>query len=132
MFCRKCNKEVEPKFIKRPDIVHSGGELKCPICDLHFKWQKKDKNINKRTVSIYLVSDFNINYCQLCLRTKDRLGLNETLTRHHIIEINPKYEDELKGEDTPDNIWIVCTHCHQLIHHTRTYLNYHTKYKKEK
>lgn len=131
MLCRKCNKEVEPKIIQRPETIHSGGEQKCPICNFHLGWKKKEKNTEKRNISIYSVSYFGIDYCQLCLRTKDKLGLNETLIRHHIIEINPEYEGEPKGEDKPNNIWIVCTHCHQSIHHIRRYLNYHQKYKKE-
>ena len=52
-------------------------------------------------------------------KAKTRLGTHETLEIHHKIEINDG------GQDIKENILVVCTHCHKLIHHVRTYMNDH-------
>jgi 5-methylcytosine-specific restriction endonuclease McrA len=57
----------------------------------------------------------------MCLRHVDRLGSHGALQVHHVVEI------QNGGEDTKENIWVVCTSCHKLIHHQRTYLNNHFK-----
>jgi hypothetical protein len=43
------------------------------------------------------------------------------LTSHHVQEINEG------GPDVPENIWVLCSSCHRLVHHQRTYLNEHVK-----
>jgi len=58
-------------------------------------------------------SDLNINYCQMCLLESNNLGYAETLETHHI-------DDQPKNNER-SNLHIVCTSCHKLIHHQRTY-----------
>jgi hypothetical protein len=57
----------------------------------------------------------------MCQRRKDFLGKGERLEIHHVIQIDQG------GDDTPDNIWILCTACHRIVHHQRTYLYEHQK-----
>ena len=115
MYCKYCDKDVFVIENERPDTPHN-CEIKC--AEGHFiKWKPKDKNINKRQKSKFKPSDLEIDYCQWCLRYE--LGKNEVLEIHHIIEIRDG------GEDVKDNILVLCTACHSLVHWTRVYLNKH-------
>lgn len=119
VLCKRCKIEVTPNFKPRPDTPHA-GELRCPVCDCHLKWQPKPQNENKRDRNKHTPASLGIDFCQLCMRPKDRLGKHEVLLPHHIIEV------QYGGIDDPENIWVVCSACHALIHHQRTYLNSHT------
>lgn len=120
-FCKQCNADV-PYYVKaRPDTPHAGGAMHCAVCDRFLGWKKKEDNSQRRPKNRYLPEDLNIDFCQLCRRPKDRLGTNETLTSHHVIEIQEH------GPDVPENIWVLCTSCHTLVHHQRTYLRDHTR-----
>lgn len=116
MFCNICQSDKEPLEIPRPDTPHS-AKLECPVCGNFLGWKKKAKNKYKRPKNKYTAEGLGGEYCAMCLRSRGRLGLHETLLIHHIVEIQDG------GEDEPDNIWIICTHCHALIHHVRKYLN---------
>jgi len=120
MICSQCGNDKKFNVLERPDTPHD-REVRCGKCDSFIRWLPKPKNKDKRPKNKILPENLGIDYCQLCLRKKDRLGKNETLTSHHIIEINKH------GEDIKENIWVVCTHCHALIHHVRIYINYHWK-----
>jgi 5-methylcytosine-specific restriction endonuclease McrA len=54
-----------------------------------------------------------VNICQMCLLEKEHLGYAETLETHHI--------DNNSQNNERSNLQIVCTSCHKLIHHQRTY-----------
>ena len=54
----------------------------------------------------------------MCLREKEFLGKGQ-LEVHHVKEISNG------GQDTPDNIWVLCTSCHRELHHRRVYFNSH-------
>jgi hypothetical protein len=120
--CKICGTDTMHTFKERPDTVH-GGELRCSICGTFWGWLKKEKNEGKRPPNKYSPKDLGIDYCQMCLRSRARLGTHEILLPHHIIEINGPD----KGEDIPENIWVVCSACHVLIHYVRTYLHNHFK-----
>lgn len=87
----------------------------CRVCG-HWHWMKKPKNEGKRPPNKYTPADLGINYCQICLRSRNDLIKTETLEVHHIIEVGKD------GEDVPENCWVVCTPCHRIIHYNRTYL----------
>ena len=118
MVCRRCSLDDELFEVPRPDTPHN-AEIRCRRCDAFVSWKPKDKNIGKRPKNKITPEDMGIDYCQLCLRKKNRLGTNETLDTHHVIEIS------ICGKDEKENIWVVCTHCHALVHHTRRYLLEH-------
>lgn len=114
-----CGETIE---IPRPDTPHQ-AEVRCanPKCNTHIMWKKKDKNNGKRPKNKFTPADLGINYCEMCQRPKARLGNNETLISHHKVEVGPQQ----RGVDVPGNIWVVCSHCHALIHHVRIYMNNH-------
>jgi hypothetical protein len=97
---------------------HHGKKI-CCHCGSFYKWIPKPKNETKRPPNKISAEDLGISHCQLCGRPRARLGNRGVLESHHVIEIQDG------GEDVKENIWIVCTSCHSLIHHQRTYLNRH-------
>ena len=124
MYCKICQREIEPVFKLRPDTRHY-GEQRCPRCQTFLKWEPKPPEVKERNgarkkqPTNYSSDVLGIYHCQMCLRTKDMLGRNESLLVHHVLE------QQDGGSDTPDNIWILCSHCHALTHHVRTYLYRH-------
>jgi hypothetical protein len=118
VFCPRCNDEVDGIVKPRPDTPHE-AEVRCGSCGGFIRWLKKEKNEGKRPRNRYTPESLGVDFCQMCRRTRNRLGKNEVLIPHHIIEIQEG------GPDLPENIWVVCTPCHLSIHHQRTYLNDH-------
>lgn len=117
-FCKRCNDEVDGVVKPRPD-TQNNAEVRCAICGFFIKSLPKEKNKDKRPKNKLLPTDLGIDYCQMCRRQGKRLGKHEVLHSHHIIEINEG------GPDLPENIWVLCTPCHLVVHHQRTYLNEH-------
>lgn len=124
-FCRTCDNEVEPVTHGKINETH-GYKLHCPHCDTFVGWSGKKKAIKsedgERTRSSqWNAKRLNKGYCEMCQRPKDFLGYGERLEVHHVTEI------EQGGEDVPENIWTLCTPCHRLVHHQRTYLHQHVR-----
>lgn len=121
--CDKCNGELI--FVEIPNSVHYGKEI-CSNCGKWFRWIKHPEKINQRTkTSRYSINQileakgYKEPFCFFCLRTKEQLGFNETLTIDHIVELD-------KGGT--DNIWnlqILCIACHKLKNWIRLYFNWH-------
>jgi hypothetical protein len=111
--CKYCG-EVETFIRPRPDTIH-GYEVCCFECNAHIGWAGKPKNDKKHEERPPCPSpeDLEIDWCQMCLLPKNMLGENETLHTHHIDD-EPKNNERL-------NLFVVCTSCHTLIHHQRTY-----------
>jgi len=107
MFCKHCQEEVVEEVQIRPDTPHY-AEYRCTVCYKHIKWIPKDKQ--RRQASKVPIT---IDFCQLCNRNKSNFGINEVLERHHIQQIKDN------GLDVAENIWILCTRCHNLIHFLR-------------
>lgn len=97
------------------------GKVVCKECGKFYGWLPKPHNETRRRRNRHTAETLGITSCQMCQRTKSRLGLRGVLEPHHVVEI------QYGGEDKPDNIWIVCTACHKLIHYQRTYINEHLK-----
>ena len=128
--CYRCGSK-NLKFIPRPDTVHQ-GELRCSDCDKFWGWKKKDDNENRRTqTSKYNLHDIRKFYkkekdfCWFCLRTKEQLGWNETLTIDHILELSKG------GLDILENLQVLCSACHKLKNWARLYINWHFNKKEE-
>lgn len=107
MICNNCDLDIKPIVIPCENSPHD-AKLICPGCSQFLGFQKKDKN--KRTTSKIKI---DIDYCQICLRKKYQFGFNETQHQHHVQEI------QYQGLDTQENIWTLCTRCHNLIHFLR-------------
>lgn len=124
--CPTCNSLLI--LTKTENTVHY-GMLDCPCCRKFIKWFKnpESKEKNRDETSKYSIEDIikhrKMEYplCFFCLRKQDQLGIHETLTRDHIIEIDKG------GDDILDNLQILCSACHKLKNWARLYLNWHFK-----
>lgn len=114
-FCKDC-KEKTPHIIIPLDTGPHYGELRCEICDKFWGFEPKPINNGKRPRNKHTPQSLEIDNCQLCLRARCDLINTETLESHHIIEIQDS------GPDTPENVWVLCTPCHRMVHYLRTYL----------
>ena len=113
-YCSRCDSDTSHIVTPRESGPHYAQAM-CRICGTKH-WASKPKNKNKRKSNKYTPEDLGLCYCLMCLRDRSDLINSETLESHHIIQISHG------GEDVPENIWILCTPCHKLVHHNRTYL----------
>ena len=122
--CPKCG--AQSSFKLRPDTQH-WGEVRCP--EHGHSWIKKPDDEKKRTLkrNQSLVKDFpslirhGINaeantYCWWCMRTDSTLRSLRpvlVLNAHHIVEVDQG------GDDSQDNLMILCDECHRECHRRR-------------
>jgi len=121
--CKYCGNPLKKR--ERPDTPHE-AEAICITCGRHNHWIKKVTNEGVRTKtskhSLRQVCDFyekKTPTCFFCLRTKEQLGLHETLTLDHIDEVSKG------GTDRLNNLQVLCTACHKLKNWARLYMNWH-------
>lgn len=120
---KNCNSK-NLKFQKTPDTVHY-GRLDCLDCDRLQKWvsnPNSNDQSRKRDTEIREVLQhrgFEEEFCFWCTRTRDELGVNETLEVDHIQELSDG------GEDEAENCRVLCTKCHKLRNHEKLYVKEH-------
>lgn len=124
IICKKCGSIL--KLVPTPNKIHY-GRIDCPNCGF-IRWAKnpetKDKPKRPKTKGrdingVCEFHGFNKEFCFLCLRTREQLGENETLTVDHILEKN------IGGEDRKENMQVLCSACHKIKNWLRLYLNWH-------
>ena len=117
--CGSCNSKRQFRILG----PHKGGHyarINCADCGGFIKWEADpSKKKISRKGQAKLVDKFSQGYCESCLRLSDELPSPQTIEAHHIIPV------EAGGGNNKDNIQIVCTPCHRLIHHQRTYLGHY-------
>ncbi len=113
--CDKCGSEniTDESF----NEIH-GHWYVCRDCDYKC-WGGRVKNIekNEKRPKCPTPIDLGIDWCQVCLLKRESLGYAETLETHHIDD-DPANNERL-------NFLVVCTSCHSLINHERTYRYQH-------
>ena len=116
--CPKCKRRWEVEY----EIKQTGphwAKLRCKACNCVWFAPKPDKDKAKRPSSqAKLVKRYSRGFCELCLIPADRIPPPEILTAHHVTE----FQDG--GDESRENIWILCTRCERLVHHQRTYLGH--------
>jgi len=135
-FCEVCNS----KLIHNPAPAPHHERLDCPKCG--FKgWARNPNNPrnkgtrllrtgNRLTIDkIQKFHDFKEPFCFFCLRKMNELGIRETLTADHILELNDTKEGE--DRDNERNGQILCSACHKMKLWLTTYLNEHIKNKED-
>lgn len=115
--CRPCSTcgSTKRRIELTPDLLHYGKE----VCGNghHLRWVPtpgKEK-AHRPAAHKDLVRKYSLGYCEICLIAEDHLPPRQTLEAHHIIE----HQDG--GGELRENIQIVCTKCHRLIHWNRTH-----------
>ena len=93
MICPNCGCE-DTKLILTPESIHYAKNV-CRVCGRWISWEKSpdtNKNSNRKIkLSVKRVCEyhnFKTEHCFFCLRVKEQLGLNETLTVDHIEELS--------------------------------------------
>ena len=102
-----------------PRIGREGKHLaaRCPNCDKWIKWLPQNNDNRRPAAHQDLVRKYGEGYCQMCLRHQSELRDKDTLEAHHVVE----FSSQAEPDSSIENIWIVCTPCHRLIHWMRTY-----------
>jgi hypothetical protein len=59
------------------------------------------------------VAKYGRGFCELCGREEERLGRNEWLEGHHVVEY------ARGGSAERENVWILCVTCSRLVHWVR-------------
>lgn len=113
MTCKYCGSDnlIETELSEGP---HYGRE-DCEDCKRFLRWlPKPDTEKAKRPAAHRdLVQKFSDGYCEMCLICEDNLPPRQTFEGHHIVE----YQDG--GGDNRENVQILCTKCHKLVHWIR-------------
>lgn len=117
--CRHCGSTNQTISVANWPGGHY-AKVACERCGAFIKWAAKpDAAKAKRgPAQKKLVARYSQGFCELCFRLSDSLPGPQTLEAHHVIPV------EQGGPDDRSNIWIVCTPCHRMIHHQRTYLGH--------
>ena len=121
--CPQCGGAVRIELT--PHLTHH-ARFRCSRCNCHVEWMPKPRPEGaprrRGASSKELVVRYGQGYCEMCLRKVEELPIKEVLIGHHVIPWSKG------GSDARENVWIVCTSCHGLIHHQRTYLgHYHQR-----
>ena len=114
--CPQCG-STEVAVIPGP---HPGGHHareECAKCGRFTRWLPKPDSDRARRPASHraLVKKYGRGFCELCLLREGDLRGGEVLQAHHVDEFCSK------GSSDRENVWIVCTCCHTLIGHQRTY-----------
>lgn len=116
--CRHCGYEGQQTVTLRTTGVHH-ADVNCAKCRRHLRFlPKPDSDPTKyRRPQQHrdLVQAYGRDFCEMCLRGIDELPKGQTLEAQHVIE----YQEG--GSNKRENIWIICTACHRMIHWIRTY-----------
>ena len=99
-----------------PDGPHYAKHT-CVICGKWCGWVPKPDTAKVKRPAAHreLVQKFSKGFCEMCLTQKEDLPARQVLEGHHVKEFAHA------GEPTRDNVWVVCSACHKLIHLVRNY-----------
>jgi len=136
-FCETCGSKLEQTLT--PNSIHY-ARLDCSKCGFvgfarnpnnpRSKGTKLLRTGNRLTVEkIQKFHGYEYPFCFLCLRKKEDLGIRETLTADHILELRGTEKDEKR--DDVKNGQILCSACHKIKLWLTTYLNEHIKGKEK-
>jgi len=116
--CRYCSHDGPHRVTVATSGVHH-SKAECGKCGRFLRWFKKPEDdptkYRRPQQHQNLVSSYGQGFCEMCLRSVDELPKGQTLEAQHVRE----YQDG--GSSNRENIWIICTACHRLIHWVRTY-----------
>lgn len=116
--CRHCG-DLGPHKVELMSTGVHHAKVNCGDCGRFLRWMPKPDSdptkYRRQSAHRNLVADYSKGFCEMCLRKKEDLPPRQTLEAQHVIE----YQHE--GSNERENIWIVCTACHRMIHWIRTY-----------
>lgn len=122
--CQRCDSLGPHTIIPTASGPHY-ARLQCIDCFAYFPgWVSKPGGEKRRgAAQKKLVNKYSMGRCELCMRWEEQLPGTQTLEAHHVVEVDDCDTDDFRNSRA--NVWIVCTACHRLIHHQRTYLGHY-------
>lgn len=126
--CRYCGSKNLQHILLENSIHY--GEIKCNHCGRWVAWMANPNSprnqdnyrVSKKTAGeVCKFHDIEGEICFFCLRSRDQLGIKETLTVDHIIELS----DGGIAKDHIQNMQVLCSACHKLKNWARLYMNWH-------
>lgn len=128
--CRACQCAM-PTAIKLEEKGIHHARLVCSGCGVYIRFLPKPGQEKKRrpAAARNLVREFSRGFCEMCTRRERDLPPGQCLEAHHVVPYSPDEAATLgfdePGDNTRENIQIVCTGCHRLIDWARTYVRTH-------
>lgn len=117
--CTSCGDAGPHKFVMM-DTGVLYAKYVCGECSRWITWvQKPDSDPTKYKRPNQhrdLVKEFSRGFCEMCLCRSSELPKGQTLEAQHVLEYA-----EHNGSSERENIWILCTGCHRMVHWIRTY-----------
>lgn len=104
-----------------PTGVHH-ARIDCGKCRRFIGWVRKpenEKTKHREKDQKTLLSKYSHGFCEMCGILDEYVPNNECLVAHHVNEYGNN------GNTERENIWILCSRCHALVHHERTYVSKH-------
>ncbi len=99
------------------DVCYKEGKivLKQHIC------RERNPQVIKKAKELFLKNHNNTLFCEACgFRFTDKYNIDdEFIEGHHIIPINELPED---SETRPEDIIMLCSNCHRIIHKIRPWI----------
>lgn len=111
--CKYCG-STDIEMILTPELPHYAKDV-CRSCGRHLRWLPKPdaEKVKRPAAHRELVRKYAQGYCELCMTAEDDLPDGQVLEAQHVVD----FADG--GGEGRENIWIVCTKCHKLIHWVR-------------
>ena len=99
-----------------PNLSHYGKEV-CMACRRFLRWIPKpdQERVKRPAAHTDLVRKYSRGFCEMCGKQEADLPGRQTLEANHIVEFQEG------GDHGRENVSIVCTRCHKLIHLLRTW-----------
>lgn len=117
--CRHCGSR-SLREVPGPHRAGHYARADCSECGRFVRWlPKPQEGKRRRKGQAALLRRYSNEHCELCMRKSGDLPLPQVLEAHHVVEVKDG------GTDERENVWVVCTHCHRLIHHFRTYMGHY-------
>lgn len=95
------------------------AKVSCGKCGLFMGWLPKPDSdptkYKRQNQHRDLVAAYGRGFCEMCLRRQESLPKGQTLEAQHVME----HQDG--GSPERENIWILCTPCHRMVHWLRYY-----------
>jgi hypothetical protein len=118
--CKQCGHigaGITMTFLEGPHFAR----LNCNACHAFIEWVSKPDATpqRERKKSRKKIDDLG-DHCEICLRHRDELPSQQTLTVHHVLEV---VADD--GGDELENLRLYCSACHSMVNWIRTYFGHY-------
>lgn len=112
------HQDTLPMVVLTPELSHY-GKMVCGDCGHFIRWlPKPTKLAGKRREQASLKQlffDEGVTWCQMCMRDESDLPSGIVLHVHHLTEVQDG------GGNARENLLLVCSLCHQMIHLLRSW-----------